>query len=147
MGKFSISERVWDATCGIGIVNIDSLLNVFHFAMDECSIMHYDISIAKPDSAECGRHLQWCPICYITIPDSAELNTNIQQCVHIIWTIVQMQCLFQISEVLFGSIWLPTILLKMRTIRDCMHNKSWDTRLSWLWRNSFCLLFACWQQY
>ena len=35
MGNFSISERVWDATCGIGIVNIDSLLNVFHFAMDE----------------------------------------------------------------------------------------------------------------
>ena len=34
MGNFSISERVWDATCGIGIVNIDSLLNVFHFAID-----------------------------------------------------------------------------------------------------------------
>ena len=35
MGNFSLSERVWDATCGIGIINIDSLLNVFHFAMDE----------------------------------------------------------------------------------------------------------------
>ena len=71
-----------------------------------CSIMHYDLSIAKPDSAECGKYLQLCPIYYITIPDSAELNTNIQQCVHIIWTILQMQCLFQISEVLLGSIWL-----------------------------------------
>ena len=69
--------------------------------------MHYDQSIATPDSEECGKHLQLCPIYNITIPDSAELNTNIQQCVHIIWTILQMQCLFQISEVLFGSFWLP----------------------------------------
>ena len=47
-----------------------------------------------------------------------------QYSTYIIWTILPMQCLFQISEVLFGSIWLPTILLKMRTIRDFMHNKS-----------------------
>ena len=86
--------------------------------------MHYDLYIAKLDSAECGKHLQLCPIYNITIPDAAELHTNIQQCVNIIWTILQMQCLFQISEVLFGSIWLPINLLKMRTIRDFMHNKS-----------------------
>ena len=82
--------------------------------------MHYDISIGKPDS-ECGKHtimryIQLCAIYYITRPDSAELNTNIQQCVHIMWTILHMPCLFQIYEVLFGSIWLPTILLKMRTL-------------------------------
>ena len=34
-GTLGISGRVWGATCGIGIVNIASLINVVNFAMDD----------------------------------------------------------------------------------------------------------------
>ena len=100
-------------------------------------------------------HLQLCPmhVYYITIPDSAELNTNIQQCVYIFGQFYKCNVCFRYLRYYLEASGCPPSSSKwgrsgnVCTIKVEILNNSWDTRLSWLWGISCCLLFESWQQY